>query len=83
MAKHESTLRAVFANPIRGNISWKDIESLFQHHGAEISEGSGSRVRVYLNGTRAIFHRPHPGKEAGKPTVRSVREFLTNAGVQP
>ena len=26
--------------------------------GAEISEGNGSRVRIALNGVRAVFHRP-------------------------
>ena len=83
MAKHESTLRAVFASPTRGNIPWNDIKSLLTHHGAEMSEGAGSRDRVYLNGVRAVFHRPHPEKEAGKPTVRSVQRFLENAGITP
>ena len=83
MAKHESTLRAVFASPTRGNIRWNDIESLLTHHGAELSEGAGSRVRVYLNGIRAVFHQPHPEKEASKPTLRSVKRFLENAGITP
>jgi len=33
--------------------------------GAEVSEGSGSRVRIALNGVKAIFHRPHPLITAG------------------
>jgi len=51
--------------------------------GAEISEGEGSRVRVALNGVRAVFHRPHPHKEADKGAVRSVRRFMTEAGITP
>ena len=48
--------------------------------GAEISEGRGSRVRVCLNGVRAVFHRPHPQKETDKGSVKSVRRFLEAAG---
>jgi hypothetical protein len=81
MGKHDSTLADIFAEPTKANISWSDIESLFQHLGGGITEGAGSRVRVYLKGVRAVFHRPHPGKEAGKRTVESVRQFLSNAGI--
>ena len=49
--------------------------------GAEITEGRGSRVRVGLNGVRAVFHRPHPQKETDKGTVVSMRRFLEEAGV--
>ena len=51
--------------------------------GAELSEGSGSRVRVYLNGVRAVFHRPHPAKEVDKGAVKSLRRFLVEAGIRP
>ena len=81
MPQHDKTLKAVFVDPIRSNIPWSDIESLFARLGAEITEGRGSRVRVALNGVRAVFHRPHPKKEASKPLIRSVRRFLNEAGV--
>ena len=51
--------------------------------GAEISEGSGSLVRIYMNSVRAVFHRPHPKKETDKGAVVSMRRFLMEAGVQP
>ena len=79
--KHAPVLRAVFADPVRANIAWRDIEALFVALGAEVSEGSGSRVRVALGGVRAVFHRPHPEKETDRGAVRSVRRFLTEAGV--
>lgn len=60
MGKHEKVLAAIFSDPVRGSIRWVDIEALFEHYGARITEGSGSRVRVFLNGVRATFHRPHP-----------------------
>ncbi len=81
--RHKRTLANIFVEPTRGNIVWADIEALFRALGAEITEGRGSRVRVALNRERATFHRPHPGKEAGKGTVESVRRFLANAGVRP
>ena len=64
--KHLATLEAIFATPVRASIVWSDIEAPFRACGAEISEGSGSRVRVALNGVRAVFHRPHPQKETDK-----------------
>ncbi len=82
-AKHRATLQAIFADPVRSNIAWRDIEMLFIVCGAAITEGQGSRVRVALNGIRAVFHRPHPQKETDKGAVRSVRRFLTEAEIRP
>lgn len=81
--KHRGTLDAVFDDPVRSNIPWRDIEAMLEAAGAEISEGAGSRVRIALNGVRAVFHRPHPQKETDKGAVRSMRRFLTEAGVVP
>jgi hypothetical protein len=81
--KQQKTLEAIFEEPVRANIVWKDIETLFLVLGAEVSEGSGSRVRVALHGVRAVFHRPHPQKETDKGAVKSVRRFLQEAGVTP
>jgi hypothetical protein len=80
-SKHQATLQTVFDEPIRGSILWKDIEGLLLALGAEISEGRGSRVRMVLNGVRAVFHRPHPQKETDKCAVRSMRRFLNEAGI--
>jgi hypothetical protein len=83
MSRRQKTLQAVFADPIRANISWKDIESVFRGYGAIIEEREGSRVAVMLNDLVAVFHRPHPRKEASKKTIGSVRRFLIHAGVTP
>ncbi len=82
-SKHKSTLEAIFTKPVPSSIEWKDIESLLLFLGAEISEGGGSRVRIKLNNIRAVFHRPHPRKEADKGSLASMRRFLENAGVKP
>lgn len=81
--KHRTTLEVIFADPVRAGIAWRDIEALFAACGAEISEGNGSRVRVALNGVRAVFHRPHPQKKTDKGAVKSVRRFLTEAEIRP
>jgi len=80
-SKHSKTLAAVFESPVRTNVPWTDIEKLLRALGAELSEGHGSRLRIYLNGVRAVFHRPHPRKETDKGALRSMRRFLLEAGV--
>lgn len=82
-SKHRKTLAAVFEDPVRSNVAWSDVEALLRALGAEVSEGRDSRVRVYLGGVRAVFHRPHPEKETDKGALKSVRRFLREAGVEP
>jgi len=82
-SKQKKTFELIFKDPIPPDIAWADIESLFMALGAEISEGTGSRLRVKLNGVRAVFHRPHPQRITDKGAVSSVRRFLENAGVKP
>ena len=81
--RHRATLQAVFEEPVQANIPWREVEAMLRAAGADISEGRGSRVRVSLNGVDAVFHRPHPRKETDKGAVRSLRRFLTQAGVVP
>jgi hypothetical protein len=80
--KHLKTLVSIFKDPVQSNVKWSDIEALLISLGAEISEGSGSRIRIALNGVRAVFHRPHPRKETDKGALISMRRFLKNAGIK-
>ena len=82
-AKHQRTLEAIFEDPIRSNIAWREIVAMPEAAGAEISQGSGSRVRIALNGVRAVFHRPHPHKETDKGAVQAMRRLLIQAGITP
>ena len=68
-AKQRRTLQSVFDDPVRASIPWLDIEALFLSLGADRDEGSGSRIRFYLIGVRATFHRPHPQKETERGAV--------------
>ncbi len=81
--KQRQTLKAIFTSPVPSNIKWTDIESLFKALGAKVSQGKGSRVRVSLNGVKAVFHEPHPEKETNKGAVKAVKEFLQNADIEP
>ncbi len=80
-ARHRRTLAAIYERPERSDIVWRDIEALFVALGADVSEGSGSRVRVALNGVRAVIHRPHRERVTDKGAVNSVRRLLGEAGV--
>ena len=80
--KHKKILHSIFDDPIHSNIEWTSIEKLLIALGAEINEGSRSRVRIALNGIRAVFHRPHPRKEIDKGALKDMRQFLVNAGIQ-
>jgi hypothetical protein len=80
-AKHPNTLKEIFSEPPGAGIAWSDIEGLLKALGADIGEGSGSRVRIALNGVRAVFHRPHTHKETDKGALKSMRRFLREAGV--
>ena len=81
--KHKITLKVIFKNPVQSNIAQRDIEALLLARGAELDEGNGSRVRVALNGMRAVFHRPHLQIETDKGAVKSMRRFLTQVGIVP
>ncbi len=81
--KQQKALESIFTEPTLANIKWKDIESLFIALGATIIQGQGSRVAVKLNDIRSVFHEPHPQKETDKGAVKSVRQFLIEAGVKP
>jgi hypothetical protein len=80
---HRKTLNDIFSQPVPATLEWRRIESLFISLGAQIIEGTGSRVRFDLNGIVAAFHRPHPAKEAKPYQVKDAKTFLENVGVKP
>lgn len=79
--KYQKTLASFFDSPVRSNVKWDDIEKLLIALGAEITEGRGTRVRIYLNKVRAVFHRPQSQKETDKGTLKSMRRYLKETGV--
>lgn len=81
--KHIKILQDIYAVPVKSSIQWRDIEKMLLALGANIEEGSGSRVRIKLGASRAVFHRPHPRKETDKGAVISMKRFLASANITP
>ena len=80
--KHRRTLEAIY--DVRANLDWRDIEALFVELGADVREREGSRIRFrFRDGTRAVFHKPHPSGETGRATVRAILGLLKRMGVEP
>lgn len=81
--KHQNLLRALFHDPVSGNIHWREVESLLKHVGADIEQLSGARLRVRLNSVEGIIHRPHHSNVLDRSGVKHLREFLARARVTP
>ncbi len=81
-SKQTKTLKKIFEHPTLSSIIWADIVTLLKGCGAEIIQRQGSRVCVKLGDQRAVFHSPHPQKEAVKGAVNDIRAFLKRAGVE-
>lgn len=82
-SRNRRTLRTVFEDPLRSDVKRRDIETLLRALGADLTEGRGSRLRVHLNGLRAVVHRPHPEPNTDKGALGSLRQFLRQASVEP
>jgi hypothetical protein len=79
--KHRTTLHALFAHPISGNIAFKDVKSVLEELGADISRGGHSHLAVKLNGHTHNFH--DTVHSLSKDAVTELRKFLELAGVDP
>src|SRR5436305_1969921 len=81
--KHESLLRAIFQDPVSGNIQWREVESLLHHLGATTEPLAKARLRVRLNGVEGTLHRPHHGDALGRQDILHIREYLAHARATP
>lgn len=78
------TLEKIWEYPPRKDISWKSVLSLVKGVGGEVVQGSGSRVKFFLNGERGYFHTPHKnGSTMDKGAVADLKRFLESANVTP
>ena len=79
--KHCKILHSLFAHPIRGNISLKQVESVFQELGAEIEERQHSKIALKLNGHTVAFH--HAKHNLPKQEVQQIKKFIVDCGIDP
>ena len=81
-SKQRKTMKKIFEDPIPIDVTFRDAIGLLKSLGAEISEGKGSRVRVFINETAHILHKPHGNKSDGcisKRDVKSLRKLLSGS----
>jgi len=81
--KHSNLLAAIFKDPLSANIHWRDVESLLRHLGGAIEPAHGARLRITLNGVQGTLHRPHHSGVCEKHDIRHLRDYLTQAGINP
>jgi len=82
--KHHRTLCRIFARPTSSSVSWADAMALMSVLGATIDEKrSGSRVLVIWCGERRVLHKPHPGRNLDKATVKELKIWLLEKGIHP
>ncbi len=79
--RHRKVLHALFAHPVSANIDFKATMHVLEELGAEITNKSGNRVGVTLNGhTVAFMHAHH---DLPKEEVAQIRKFLIDCGIDP
>ena len=66
-SKVQKTRDAVFADPVNGNIDWKDVEAVFDrpHPRRECGRGLVKRVRTFLTNSGHALP-PKPPKKSPK-----------------
>jgi hypothetical protein len=79
--KHRKISHSLFAHPISGNISLKQVESVFQELGAEIEERQHSKIAVKLNAHTVAFH--HAKHDLPKQEVQQIKKFIVDCGIDP
>ena len=77
MAKKEKLLEKFLFRPLKRNLTFRELVTLFQGLGYELINKAGSRV-AWNKATGDIFdlHQPHPDDTLKLYVVRKVQEKL-------
>ena len=81
-SKQKRTMKRIFEDPISKNILFRDVVSLLESLGAELTEGKGSRLRIFLNGSPHVMHRPHGKDKDGTISpndIKTLRKLIKGA----
>lgn len=79
--KHRRVLHAVFAHPINANLEPRQVYSMLEELGAEVTHGGHGHDIVKLNGQTHGFHEA--SHSLSKDDVMALRKFLQAAGINP
>lgn len=74
--RHRRTLERMGSTPTPADIRWAEVESLLNALGIELVERSGPRVQLFKGNESIVVHRPHPGPETRRNTVRDIVRFI-------
>lgn len=82
MSKHQKALERLCSTPIPSDIKWQELQSLLEHLGYEILQGSGSRRKFFHRDKNAFIscHKPHPSPNVDKGCIADVKEHLKANG---
>jgi hypothetical protein len=80
MAKKEKLLEKFLSRPLKRNLTFRELVTLFQNLGYELINKEGSRVAFWNKATGDIFdmHQPHPDDNLKLYVVKKVQEKLTD-----
>jgi len=78
MTKQEKLLEKFLSKPLRRNLTFRELVTLFQGLGYELINKEGSRVAFWNKATGDIFdlHQPHPDDILKLYVVKKVQEKL-------
>ena len=78
MTKQEKLLEKFLSKPLRRNLTFRELVTLFQGLGYELINKEGSRVAFWNKATGDIFdlHKPHPDDILKLYVVKKVQEKL-------
>lgn len=62
--------------PTPPDIRWAEVVSLLSAMGVDIAERAGSRVHLAKGSESMVVHRPHPGPEVTRHTIRDIVRFI-------
>jgi hypothetical protein len=74
--RQRKTLADIYEKPTRSDLSWRNVESLFNAIGSDIFEGEGSRVSVVFNNHEILVTG---ALREGKTSNAFVRDVLEKA----
>jgi hypothetical protein len=82
MAKKEKLLEKFLSKPLKRNLTFRELFTLFQSLGYELINKEGSRVAFWSKSTGDIFdmHQPHPDDTLKLYVVKKVQKKLKDIG---
>lgn len=85
MSKVENLIAKLCSTPTPADFRYSDVKKIMASFGyVESTKGatSGSRVKFYhpQTGASIMLHKPHPGDQMVRGSVRNVVEFLKSHG---